>query len=179
MTAEKLVFLDESGVNINMTRHYGRGKGKERVYEDIPFHTPKNTTMLSSIRLDGSLAYCFFQGSVNGEKFLEYIKNILVPTLQKGDIVIMDNLSCHKVKGVKEAIEKAEAKVIYLPAYSPDFNPIEMMWSKIKSLLRKWKARSIDLLDKAIKEAFELITVNDISGWFSKAGYSISKMELL
>ena len=91
----------------------------------------------------------------------------------------MDNLSCHKVKGVKEAIEKAEAKVIYLPAYSPDFNPIEMMWSKIKSLLRKWKARSIDLLDKAIKEAFELITVNDISGWFSKAGYSISKMELL
>lgn len=179
MTAEKLVFLDESGVNINMTRHYGRGKGKERVCEDVPFHTPKNTTMLSSIRLDGSLAYCFFQGSVNGEKFLEYIKNILVPTLQKGDIVIMDNLSCHKVKGVKEAIEKVEAKVIYLPAYSPDFNPIEMMWSKIKSLLRKWKARSIDLLDKAIKEAFELITVNDISGWFSKAGYSISKMELL
>ena len=179
MTAEKLVFLDESGVNINMTRHYGRGKVKERVCEDVPFHTPKNTTMLSSIRLDGSLAYCFFQGSVNGEKFLEYIKNILVPTLQKGDIVIMDNLSCHKVKGVKEAIEKVEAKVIYLPAYSPDFNPIEMMWSKIKSLLRKWKARSIDLLDKAIKEAFELITVNDISGWFSKAGYSISKMELL
>ena len=179
MTAEKLVFLDESGVNINMTRHYGRGKGKERVCEYVPFHTPKNTTMLSSIRLDGSLAYCFFQGSVNGEKFLEYIKNILVPTLQKGDIVIMDNLSCHKVKGVKEAIEKVEAKVIYLPAYSPDFNPIEMMWSKIKSLLRKWKARSIDLLDKAIKEAFELITVNDISGWFSKAGYSISKMELL
>ncbi len=98
-----------------------------RVYDNVPFHTPKNTTLLSSVRLDGLLAYCFFQGSVNGEKFLEYIKNILVPTLQKGDIVIMDNLSCHKVKGGKEAIEKVEAKVMYLPAYSPDFNPIEMM----------------------------------------------------
>ena len=179
MTAKRLVFLDESSVNINMTRHYGRGKGKERVYDNVPLNTPKNTTLLSSVRLNGSLAYSFFQGSVNGEKFLDYIKNTLVPTLQKGDIVIMDNLSCHKIKGVKEAIENVEAVVVYLPAYSPDFNPIEMMWSKIKSLLRKWKARSINLLDKAIKEAFQLITSDDISGWFSKAGYSISKMELL
>ena len=147
MTAEKLVFLEESGVNINLIRHYGCGKGKERVCDDVPFHTPKNTTLLSSVRLDGSLAYSFFKGSVNGKNFLEYIKNILVPTLQKGDIVIMDNLSCHKVKGVKEAIEKIEARVMYLPAYSPDFNPIEMMWSKIKSLLRKWKARSNNLLE--------------------------------
>lgn len=179
MIAEKLVFLDESGVNINMTRHYGRGKGKERVCDDVPLNTPKNTTLLSSVRLDGSLAYNFFEGSVNGKNFLEYIQNILVPTLQKGDIVIMDNLRCHKVKGVKEAIEKAEARVLYLPAYSPDFNPIEMMWSKMKSHLRKQKARSSHLLDKAIQEAFQLITVNDISGWFSKAGYSISKMEIL
>ena len=78
MTAEKLVFLDESGVNINMTRHYGRGKGKERVYDNVPFNTPKNTTLLSSVRLDGSLAYSFFEGSVNGKNFLEYIQNDIV-----------------------------------------------------------------------------------------------------
>lgn len=137
MTAEKLVFLDESGVTINMTKHYGCEKGKEKIFDDVPFHTPKNTTLLSSVRLDGFLAYNFFEGSVNGKNFLKYIQNILVPTLQKGDIVIIDNLRCHKVKGVKEAIEKVEARVIYLPAYSPDFNPIEMMWSKIKSFLMK------------------------------------------
>lgn len=179
MLAEKLVFLDESGVNINMTRHYGRAKGKERVYDYVPLNKPKNTTLLSSVRLNGALEHCSFQGAVNGERFLKYIKNTLVPTLHKGDIVIMDNLRCHKVKGIKEAVENAEASVVYLPPYSPDFNPIEMMWSKIKALLRKWKARSIDLLDNAITEAFKLISTDDISGWFTEAGYSISKMELL
>ncbi len=179
MIAEKLVFLDESGVNINMTRHYGRAKGKERVHDYVPLNKPKNTTLLSSVRLDGTHEYRSFQGAVNSKIFLDYIENTLAPTLHEGDIVIMDNLRCHKTKEVKEAIEKANATVVYLPAYSPDFNPIEMMWSKIKALLRKWKARSIDLLDNAIIEAFKLITVDDISGWFAEAGYSISKMEML
>ena len=136
--SDRLVFLDESGTNIGMIRRYGRARRKLRVHDYAPKGKPRKTTLISSVRLDGTLAYKYFQGSLDGEKFLEYIKDVLVPTLHKGDIVVMDNLSCHKVKGVKEAIEAAGASVRYLPPYSPDLNPIEMMWSKIKALLRKW-----------------------------------------
>jgi len=172
--ADKLVFLDESGVNIDMVRRYGRAKNKKRVHDYAPRNTPKKTTLVSSVRLDGTQAYEFFQGSLNGENFLSYIKNTLVPTLRKGDIVVMDNLSCHKVKGVREAIEKAGASVLYLPPYSPDFNPIEMMWSKMKALLRKWKTDTLDLLHAAIPAAFSAVSTSDISGWFSASGYSLS-----
>lgn len=171
MKKRKIIFLDESGINTNMTRHYGRAKGKKRVYDDVPAKKTKRTTLLSSVRLDGTLAYTFFQGALIGKIFLDYIQNILVPTLNKGDIVIMDNLSCHKVKGVAEAIESAGASVLYLPPYSPDLNPIEMMWSKIKALLRKWKARSSEVLDKFIEEAFSAVTTENIDHWFSACGY--------
>ena len=145
LPVDKLVFLDESGVNIDMVRRYGRAKNKNRVNDYAPVNTPKKTTLVSSLRLDGTQAYEFFQGSLNGKNFLSYVKNTLIPTLKKGDIVVMDNLSCHKVKGVKEAIEEAGASVLYLPPYSPDFNPIEMMWSKIKALLRNWKTDTPEL----------------------------------
>ena len=125
--ANKLVFLDESGINIDMVRRYGRAKNKERVQDYAPKNTPKKTTLVSSVRLDGTQAYAFFQGSLNGQNFLNYIQNTLVPALKKGDIVIMDNLSCHKVKGIKEAIESVGASILYLPPYSPDLNPIERM----------------------------------------------------
>ncbi len=171
MKKEKLVFLDESGVNTNMTRFYGRAKGKKRVYEYVPARRTKRTTLLSSVRLDGTIARKVFQGALTGEIFLDYVKNILVPTLHKGDIVIMDNLSCHKVKGVKEAIETVGASVLYLPPYSPDLNPIEMTWSKIKALLRKWKARSSELLDLYISNAFSAVTTENIEHWFSDCGY--------
>ena len=107
LPVDKLVFLDESGVNIDMVRRYGRAKNKNRVNDYAPVNTPKKTTLVSSVRLDGTQAYEFFQGSLNGKNFLSYVKNTLIPTLKKGDIVVMDNLSCHKVKGVKEAIEEA------------------------------------------------------------------------
>lgn len=170
MPLKNLVFIDESGVNIDMTRIYGRARGKERVNDYVPLNTQKNTTLLSSIRLEQTLAKTVFTGALNGDIFLDYIRNILVPTLHEGDIVVMDNLRCHKVK---EAIESVGAFVVYLPPYSPDFNPIEMMWSKIKSLLRKWKARSADLLDNAIENAFKEITADDILGWFFKTGYCL------
>ena len=172
MKKSKLVFLDESGVNINMTRFYGRAKGKKRVYDDVPAKRTKRTTLLSSVRLDGTIVKKVFQGALNGKIFLDYIKNILVPTLHKGDIVVMDNLSCHKVKGVKEAIEQAGASVLYLPPYSPDFNPIEMMWSKIKSLLRKWKARTSNMLAIFIRMAFSSVTTENIQNWFSECDYA-------
>ena len=174
LPVDKLVFLDESGVNIDMVRRYGRAKNKNRVNDYAPVNTPKKTTLVSSVRLDGTQAYEFFQGSLNGKNFLSYVKNTLIPTLKKGDIVVMDNLSCHKVKGVKEAIEEAGASVLYLPPYSPDFNPIEMMWSKIKALLRNWKTDTIELLHSVITDAFSSISVSDISGWFTASGYCSS-----
>lgn len=174
MNVASLVFLDESGVNINLTRRYGRAKGKERVRDSAPLNTPKATTILSSVRADGTTVAKFFSGSMNGDLFLDYIQNDLVPTLHDGDIIIMDNLRCHKVDGVKEAIEKVGAQALYLPPYSPDFNPIEMMWSKIKAILRKAKARTVDALVSALPYAFDVVSVNDIKGWFQESGYSLS-----
>ena len=114
-----------------------------------------------------------FEGSLNGELFKAYISECLVPTLHEGDIVIMDNLSSHKVKGVVEAIIAAGANVVYLPPYSPDLNPIEMMWSKIKAYLRKVKARTNELLEAAIAEALGQVTISDILAWFAENGYRI------
>lgn len=171
LPVDKLVFLAESGVNIDMVRRYGRAKNKNRVNDYAPVNTPKKTTLVSSVRLDGTQAYEFFQGSLNGKNFLSYVKNTLIPNLKKGDIVVMDNLSCHKVKGVKEAIEEAGVSVLYLPPYSPDFNPIEMMWSKIKALLRNWKTDTPELLHSVIPDAFSSVSVSDISGWFTASGY--------
>lgn len=167
----RLVFLDESGVNIDMTRRYGRAENGSRVNDMTPLSTPINTSIISSIRLNGDTTYHTVSGSVNGEIFKDYIKNKLVPSLKPGDIVIMDNLRSHKVSGVVGAIESAGAYALYLPPYSPDLNPIEQMWSKIKSVLRKIKARTADALAKAIPVAFNSISDKDAKGWFTHSGY--------
>jgi transposase len=174
MDIDSLLFLDESGVNINMTRRYGRAQGKQRVEDFAPLNTPKTTTILSSVRTDGTTVRKFISGSLNGKIFLEYIQEDLAPSLHVGDFVIMDNLRCHKVEGVIEAIERVGAHVLYLPPYSPDLNPIEMMWSKIKAILRKVKARTVDALLSALPIAFNAVFVNDIIGWFHESGYSQS-----
>ena len=180
MDQNHLIFLDESGVNLNMTRRYGRAIGKARVYDYVPLNTPRNTTLLSSIRIeDATMVHKEISGALNGVIFLEYIRNDLAPTLRQGDIVIMDNLRVHKVAGVRQAIEEKGASVLYLPPYSPDLNPIEMLWSKIKAFLREQKARdAVILLDK-IQEAYSTISLQDILGWFSAAGYMHSFVELL
>lgn len=174
MHAASLVFLDESGVNTNLTRRYGRAKGKGRVKDSAPMNTPKATTIVSSVRLDGTTIPKFLSGAMNGGMFLDYIQHELVPSLHAGDLVIMDNLRCHKVKGVKEAIQRTGAQLLYLPPYSPDFNPIEMMWSKLKAILRKVKARTVDSLLAALPKAFPAVSIRDITGWFRKSGYSLS-----
>lgn len=180
MDRDHLVFLDESGVNLNMTRRYGRAVGKARVYDHVPLNTPQKTTLLSSIRLeDASMVHKEITGSLNGAAFLEYIQNDLAPTLKQGDIVIMDNLRVHKVAGVREAIEEKGALVLYLPPYSPDLNPIEMLWSKIKAFLRKQKARDAALLLNATEEAYSTVSCADVLGWFSAAGYMHSFTEML
>jgi len=172
MEVSKLVFLDESGVNTNMSRRYGRAFGGERSTDAIPLNKGKSTTILSSVRADGTTVPMVFPGAVNRERFKEYLRDYLVPSLRPGDIVVMDNLPCHKVDGVAHLIESAGAHLLYLPPYSPDLNPIEQMWSKIKAFLRMFKARTVDALLGAIPTAFSLVSVSDIFGWFSAAGYS-------
>ena len=168
-----LVFLDESGVNTGMTRLYGRGGSHERVVEAVPDTRFHRTTILSSVRLDGTIVPIVFEGALNGNIFKAYVAEWLVPSLRPGDIVVMDNLSSHKVSGVVAAIEEAGAMVLFLPPYSPDFNPIELMWSKIKAILRKLKVRSKDLLDDAISYALDSVTPSDIAGWLKHDGYAL------
>lgn len=155
-----------------MSRRYARSLQGSRAHDAIPLTRGKITTVVSSMRLDGTMISMLIDGAMNGEKFKDYIQNHLVPHLRKGDIVVMDNLACHKVSGIREAIEGAEAHVAYLPPYSPDLNPIEEMWSKIKAHLRKVKARSQDNLLPAISAAFKLVSTNDIAGWLEHAGYT-------
>ena len=173
MEAERLVFLDEAGANTGMTRLYGRAFGGERVVDYVPDVRFERTTLLSSVRLDGTTVPMCFEGALNGKIFRTYIKDWLAPTLKIGDIVFMDRLSSHMVKGVTEAIEAGGAFVFFLPPYSPDLNPIEQMWSKIKAHIRKVKARTKDALFEAIRDALNLLSVADITGWFLDAGYSV------
>jgi transposase len=169
--ASKLVFLDESSINTGMTRLYGRSQGKTRVVEYVPDVRFERTSIVSTIRLDGTMTPCAFRGSMNGERFVEYIKNNVAPTLKQGDILALDNLKAHKVKGVSEAIEAVGANVLYLPPYSPEFNPIELMWSKMKANLRKTKARSFEAIERAIETALKTVSLTDTANWFSHCGY--------
>ncbi len=165
----KLVFLDESSVNTNFTRIHGRSLGGTRCVDNVPLSTPKSTTILSSVRWNGKTAYTIYQGGTTCEKFTDYLKNVLVPTLREGDIVVMDNMRTHHAKAVKKVIEELKLNVIYLPPYSPDLNPIEKMWSKIKAVLRKIKVRIPSELPDAVNIAFSSVTQSDCSGWFSSA----------
>lgn len=167
----RLVFVDESGINTDMVRRYGRSRGKSRVADHAPVNRPRTTTIVSSIRLDGTAAYAHFSGSMTGDRFLSYLTDTLVPTLKPGDCVVMDNLASHHVKGVVECIRSAGATVLYLPPYSPDLNPIEMLWSKLKAGFRKWRIRSVALLESAIPSAFSLVSPDDCVGWFAADGY--------
>lgn len=169
----RLVFLDESGVNTGMTRLYGRASKHERVIEAVPDTRFHRTTILSSMRLDGTTVPLVFEGALNGDIFRKYISQLLVPSLRAGDIVVMDNLSSHKVSGVVQAIEAVGASVLFLPPYSSDLNPIELMWSKVKAILRKLKIRAKELLDAAIAFAIDSVSASDIAGWFLHDGYAL------
>jgi transposase len=170
--SSRLVFLDESGVNIGMTKRYGRAYVGERVVDYAPDARFNRISILSSIRLDGTIVPLAFSGALNGLLFQKYIETFLVQTLKPGDLVVMDNLSSHKIPGIAEAIERAGATAVYLPPYSPDLNPIELMWSKVKTYLRKVKARTFQSLLDTIGDALDLVSSSDISGWFSATGYS-------
>ena len=155
-----------------MVSLYARAKKGKRAYAPKPQKRGKNISILGAMSLnDGFLAGLTFEGGTNGDTFLWFIENILVPQLWFGAVVVMDNLSAHKVQGVTEAIESVGAKVIYLSPYSPDFNPIEHLWSKLKAYLRKVEARTKDILDNAIRDGLNLITLKDVRNWFTHCCY--------
>jgi transposase len=167
----RLVFLDESGANTQMARRYGRAPRGERIRVPIPHGHWKTMTLTAAVRLDGVGACLTFDGATNAACFQAYIGECLVPTLRPGDIVIMDNLACHKSAEVERLIKSVGAEVRYLPAYSPDFNPIEEMFSKLKAFLRKAAARTVDALIDAMGDGLRSVRPSDIVGWFSDAGY--------
>jgi len=169
-----LVFIDECGSNAAMAREYGRAPQGQRVHDAKPINYGENVTILGALTLKGLDAVMTIEGACNGEVFLAYVGEVLCPTLRPGQFVIMDNLSAHKVTGVREAIEAVGATLLYLPPYSPDFNPIEPAWSKLKSFLRSVAARTVDLLIDAVGVAMSMVTPGDCQGWFAHCGYAPS-----
>ncbi len=169
----KLKFLDEAGSSIAMTRLFGRAAPGERVVDRGPQNYGENITMLAAISLAGVSAPMTIQGAVDALVFKTYVERVLCPTLSAGDVVVMDNLGAHKVAGIQELIAAAGARVMYLPPYSPDFNPMEKCWSKIKTALRAAKARTREALETALKAALLSVTAEDAAGWFTSCGYPV------
>ncbi len=167
------VFLDESGAKTNMTRLYGRSPIGERCVDHTPDGHWKTMTMLSAIRLDGVIqdATVVVDGPMDAATFLAYTQQFLAPSLRPGDVVVMDNLSSHKGAGIREAIEAAGADLWYLPPYSPDLNPIEKLWSKVKAWLRRVSAKTFDALNDAIADALRAVHPTECPNYFQACGY--------
>ena len=163
---DRLIFLDESGVSTQMTRLYARSTGGARIHETTPDGRWKILTILGAISTRGMIATMTIEAATDREIFLAYLDEVLCPNLRPGDVVVMDNLSSHKVTGVRERIEAAGAQLLYLPPYSPDLNPIEKAWAKLKQLLRAAKARTKEALDQAIAQNLPLLTTEDAKAWF-------------
>jgi transposase len=171
---ERLVFIDETWATTNMTRRYGRSRRGKRLVASVPHGHWKTTTFIGALRAGGLTAPTVFDGAINGASFLAYVQQVLVPTLKPGDIVILDNLSSHKVAGVREAIETAGAELRYLPPYSPDLNPIEQMFAKLKALLRKVAARSVEALWTAIGDLVDTFAPDECRNYIRHSGYGWS-----
>jgi transposase len=173
LDSTKLVFLDETWVSTNMTRRYGRAPKGERCVASAPYGHWKITTFIAGLRQDRITAPMVADGPMDGEMFLAYVRTFLCPTLKPGDLVIADNLASHKVAGVKEAIEAAGATILYLPPYSPDLNPIEKLFSKLKALLRKAAQRTVDALWNEIGNLLDAFSPEECAHYFASAGYYV------
>lgn len=171
LTPSQLVFIDETWTKTNMTRLYGRAPRHQRLVEAVPHGHWKTSTFIGALRCDGISATGVLDGAINGELFLAWVEQVLVPTLRTGDVVIMDNLGSHKIKGVREAIEAAGASLLFIPPYSPDLNPIEMAFAKLKAMLRAKKLRTIEAPWKALGGLADCFTAKQCSNFFRHAGY--------
>jgi len=171
LDAPRRVFIDETAVTTKMVRHHGRSPRGERLVSNVPHGHWKTLTFIAALRINGLTAPYTIDGAMDGPSFLAYVEQVLAPTLRKNDIVLMDNLRTHKIDGVAAAIEAAGAKVRYLPAYSPDLNPIEMAFSKLKTALRKGAARTVTALMKLIRKLIKTFAPVQCKNYFRHAGY--------
>jgi transposase len=167
----RVKFIDESGLNLALTRLYGRAPGGARVLGSAPRNYGPNVTMLGALSCTGLEAVMTVEGATDAAVFRAYVREVLCPTLRAGDLVVADNLSAPKAAGVQEAIAATGARLLYLPPYSPDLNPIEHCWSKIKTFLRAAKARTREALDAALTRALATVTESDARAWFAHCGY--------
>ncbi len=172
MSSARLIFIDETWTKTNMTRLHGRCARGQRLVAKVPHGVRKTFTLVAGLRCDGMTAPCLLDGPIDGESFLAWVEQFLVPTLRPGDIVVMDNLSSHKNPAIRHAIRAAGARLLYLPPYSPDLNPIEQAFSKLKTLLRKANARSFDEVKTAIQTLLNQITKQECQNFFRQAGYT-------
>jgi transposase len=168
------VFIDESSVNLGMTRLHGRAKTNERVNDYVPDIRFERTSVVASIRLNGKQPPMTFKGTLNGQVFAAHVERRLTPMPSPGDIVVMDNLSSHEVNGAIDPILAEGATVLYLPPYSPDFNPMELSWSKIKSMSGKLEARTAEEMGETMEMALDCFTKSDIENRFSHCGYDVN-----
>jgi transposase len=174
LDVKRLVFVDETGTSTKMVRTYGRCRRGLRLIGKSPWGHWKTTTFTAGLRCDGLVAPWVLDGPMNGEAFLVYVEKVLAPCLSQGDTVVIDNLPAHKVEGVRAKIEAKGAILIYLPPYSPDLNPIEMAFAKVKGLLRKAAARTRDSLWDAIGQALNAFTPDECANYLAHAGYGSS-----
>jgi transposase len=168
---KNLVFIDETAATTKMTRLYGRAPQGKRLVDKVPHGHWKTTTFICGLRHDGVTAPFVLDGPMDGAHFLAYVEQILAPTLKKGQIVYMDNVSTHQVDGVAEAIEARGARAVFLPAYSPDLNPIEQLFARLKSFLRKMKARTVEELWKAIAGFLKEVSKDECKAYLENSGY--------
>lgn len=171
VAVKDLIFIDESGVNLQMAPRYGRAYGKERAVISAPYQRGNMITVIGAISLHRVETAMYGQWAANSEIFIHFIEKNLLPILKPEHVIVMDNVNFHKSEKVRELIGSVGAKVIYLPPYHPELNPIEEMWSKIKGVLRKLAARDLQIFKQAIKKAFYSISQSDLLGWFKHAGY--------
>ena len=171
LKSDRLVFIDETGAKTNMARLRGRGPRGRRLHAAVPWGHWKTTTFVAGLRRDGLTAPMLLDGPMNGVAFRAYVEQVLAPSLRPGDIVVMDNLPSHKVAGVRQAIKAAGAFLLYLPPYSPDLNPIELAFSKLKALLRKVAARTIEDLWQAIATLLDRFPPAECENFLRHTGY--------
>lgn len=171
MDGRRFVFLDETAATTAMTRLYGWGTRGERLVDAAPWGHWKTSTFIAGLRRDGVIAPCVLDGAMTGELFRAYVEQMLAPALTPGDVVVMDNLPVHKVAGVEAAIRAAGASLLYLPSYSPDLNPIEQFFAKLKALLRKAATRTKDALWTTIGTLLEQFTPDECANYFKNSGY--------
>jgi transposase len=168
----RLVFIDETWAKTNMTRTHGRARRGQRLHAKAPFGKWRTLTFLAALRHDRIDAPCVIDGPINGQLFLTYVEQFLLPTLAPGDIVIMDNLGSHKGLAVRQAIRRCGAKLLFLPPYSPDLNPIEQVFSKLKTLLRKAQERSVDATWKRIGSLLDTFHPSECANYLRNSGYA-------